>query len=463
VAGMRVAIIGGGISGLTLAHNLRAAGQQVVLLEAGERLGGNIRTRAQDGFLTEDGPNSFMDKEPALRALVEVLGLTPRLRPASAAARERFLYTRGRLRALPASPPAFLTSDVLPFPARLRVLGELFTRRPPEGKDESLGEFGRRHLGRTATQVLLGGMQAGIFAGDLEALSVAAVFPKMVALEREHRSLILGAVRSRKLDRAVPGGGGGGEATPLSGALCTFEGGLQALVDALGRSVADAVRLRTRVESLQRTADGRWRLELGGGAAPVEAERVVLCVPAPAAARLLQPLEPALAEPLEAIPYAPVAVVHLGFAPGALAEPPRGFGFLVPPQEGRPLLGCIHVSTVFPFRAPEGGALLTCLLGGMGQPQVAGLEEAALVALAREELRQLAGVQAVPTLQQVVRWPRAIPQYTVGHLARVQRLEAASARWPGLTVSGNAVRGVGLADCVRESAVLARALAAAPT
>ncbi|HET9450300.1 MAG TPA: protoporphyrinogen oxidase, partial [Aggregicoccus sp.] len=202
---MRVAIIGGGISGLALAHGLRAAGQQVVLLEAGARVGGNIRTRAQDGFLTEDGPNSFMDKEPALRELIEALGLTPRLRPASAAARERFLYTRGRLRALPASPPAFLTADVLPLGARLRVMGELFTRRPPEGKDESLGEFGRRHLGRTATQVLLGGMQAGIFAGDLEALSVAAVFPKMVALEREHRSLILGALRSRRLDRAVPG------------------------------------------------------------------------------------------------------------------------------------------------------------------------------------------------------------------------------------------------------------------
>ncbi|MBF5045748.1 protoporphyrinogen oxidase [Aggregicoccus sp. 17bor-14] len=452
---MRVVIIGGGISGLALAHGLRAAGAQVQVLEAGERLGGNIRTRAHEGFLTEDGPNSFLDKEPALRELIDALGLGARLRTASPAARARFLYTRGRLRALPASPPAFLTSDVLPLGARLRVLGEPFTRRAKGGpeQDESLGDFGRRHLGRTATRVLLGGMQAGIFAGDLEALSVAAVFPKMAALDREHRSLVLGALRTRRLQRALPGGAG---TTPLSGAMCTFEGGLQTLVDALAAVLAPCVRLGARVESLAREGGG-WRVQLADGEV-VQAERVVLCVPAPAAAALLRPLDAALAEPLEAIPYAPVGVVHLGFAPGALAQP-EGFGFLVPPEEGRPLLGCIHVSTVFPFRAPAGQVLLTCLLGGVGHPQVAQLPEEALVGLAREELQRLAGITAAPALQQVVRWPRAIPQYNVGHLARVARLEGALARWPGLRVSGNAVRGVGLADCVREAAVLARALA----
>jgi protoporphyrinogen/coproporphyrinogen III oxidase len=228
-------------------------------------------------------------------------------------------------------------------------------------------------------------------------------------------------------------------------------------VDALAASVADAVQLGARVEGLAREG-GTWRVQVEGAAA-LEAERVVLCVPAPAAARLLRPLDTGLAEPLEGVPYAPVAVVHLGYAPGALPPPP-GFGFLVPPQEGRPLLGCIHASTVFPFRAPDGRVLLTCLLGGVGHPAVAQQEEGALVALARGELERLAGVRAAPVLQQVVRWPRAIPQYNVGHLARVARLEAALARWPGLHVSGNAVRGVGLADCVREAAVLARTLVA---
>jgi oxygen-dependent protoporphyrinogen oxidase len=462
---MKVAVVGGGISGLVVAHRLRSLGRAAVLLESSARLGGAVGTRARDGFLVEQGPNSFLDREPATRELAAALGLEGRIRAADAAAKRRYVYTRGRLRAVPASPPAFLGSDILPLGARLRVVGELFTRRAPEGVDESLADFGRRHLGRVATEVLLDAVQTGIYAGDVERLSVAATFPPLVKLEHEHRSLILGALRSQKAQRkALPAGTGaaGGTAAPpkLSGALSTFEGGLGTLIDALAAALGDGARVGARVEGLER-GEGGWRLavEEHGRRAELLAQQVVLAVPAHVATRLLEPLDAALAEAVGGIEYAPIAVVHLGFAPGT-TPPPDGFGFLVPSGEKRRLLGAIHASTTFPFRVEGGRVLYTCMVGGARQPELVARDEEALVALAREELRALAGVTATPSFTEVIRWPVGIPQYNVGHLARVAAIDAALQRWPGLHLTGNAYKGVGLNDCIRHGARLADSVAA---
>lgn len=462
---MTVAIVGGGISGLVVAHRLRSRGTAAVLLEASHRPGGAVGTRARDGYLVEQGPNSFLDREPATRELAAALGLEGRIRAADAAAKRRYVYTRGRLRSVPASPPAFLGSDILPLGAKLRVVGELFTGRAPPGVDESLAQFGRRHLGRRATEVLLDAVQTGIYAGDVKRLSVAATFPPLVKLEREHRSLILGAIRTQKAQRAQkalpPGATGGGAAPPkLSGALSTFEGGLQALIDALAASLGDTVHLGAQVEGLSRV-DGGWRLTVReqGRGAELDAKQVVLAVPAHVATRLLGPLDEALSAQVGQIEYAPIAVVHLGFAPGTTPVP-DGFGFLVPSGEGRRLLGAIHASTTFPFRVEGGRVLYTCMVGGARQPDLVKQDEAALVALAREELRALAGVTAEPSFSEVIRWPRGIPQYNVGHLERVAAIDAALQRWPGLHLTGNAYKGVGLNDCIRNGAQLADALAA---
>lgn len=452
----RVAIVGAGISGLALAHALHSRGQQVVVLESSPRPGGVIRSFHRAGFTLEAGPNSFLDREPALRSLAAELGVEPRIRPADPGAKNRYVYTRGRLRALPLSPPAFLRSDILPLGARLRVLGELFTPRAPQGVDESLGAFFRRHIGPVATRVLVDAMQTGIYAGDLEALSAGAVFPRLVELEQQHRSLVLGLLRSRAAERhkALPPG------PRPSGGTCSFEGGLQTLTDALAGVLGPAVHTGARVAGL-RPANGQWRLtvEEHGRQAELLADRVVLTTPAYVAAGLLRPLDEALASKVEGIEYASVAVVHLGFEPGAV-PPPDGFGFLVPSLEGRRLLGAIHSSTVFPWRAEGGRVLYTCMVGGARRPELAALDEQALVALAREELRALAGVQAPPSVTEVIRWPRGIPQYNVGHLARVAAIEQALQRWPGLYVSGNAYKGVGLPDCIRNAQALAQVLAA---
>jgi oxygen-dependent protoporphyrinogen oxidase len=452
-----VAIIGGGITGLALTQRLRSRGKGAILLEAETRLGGNIETMRRDGFITETGPNSFLDKEPATRELAASVGVENLIRAADPAAKARYLYTRGRLRAVPASPPAFLKSDILPLGARLRVMAELFTGRAAKGVDESLAAFGRRHLGETATTVLLDAVQTGIYAGDMEALSVGATFPQLLKLEREHRSLILGAIRTQKAQRkALPAGSGGAE--KLRGALCTFEGGLGTLVEALARALGPAVHTGAKVEGLL-PGQGGWRLSVreNGRQAELMASKVVLATPAYVTAGLLRPLDESLATLVEGIAYAPIAVVHLGFEKGSTPAP-DGFGFLVPGLEKRRLLGAIHASTVFPFRAEGGRVLYTCMVGGARRPELVKLSEEELVKLACEELKELAGVTASPSFTQAIRWTRGIPQYNVGHLERVASIDAALARLPGLHLAGNAYKGVGINDCIRNAFALGDSL-----
>ncbi|MFL5356901.1 protoporphyrinogen oxidase [Archangium sp.] len=448
---MNVVIVGGGISGLALAHGLHSRGTAVTLLEAASHLGGNIQTRRRDGFITEAGPNSFVDREPTLRQLAASLGIEDRIRTADPSAKRRYIYSRGKLRQVPSSPPALLKSDVVPLGAKLRMMGELFTRRAPD-KDESLAEFGRRHVGRTATEVLVDAMQTGIYAGDVEALSVGAVFPKVVELEKQHRSLVLGMARSQAAARkALPPGEGAPKPT---GAVSSFDGGLQVLVDALARSLGPAARTGARVVGLRREGHG-WRLsvEEHGQRSELAADQVVLAVPAYVAAELLRPLDEKLAGRVEGIAYAPVAVVHLGFAPGSL-PPPDGFGFLIPTLERRRLLGVIHASSTFPWRVEDGRVLLTCMVGGAKRPDLVELDDEALVKLAREELRELAGITAEPSFTEVIHWKRGIPQYNVGHLARMAAIDEGVARLPGLHLLGNAYKGVGLTDCIRNANAL---------
>lgn len=456
---MNVVIVGGGISGLALAYGLRSRGTEVTLLEAGPRLGGTIQTRSRDGFITEAGPNSFVDREPTLRTLAASLGIAGRIRTADPSAKRRYVYTRGKLRAVPTSPPAFLKSDVLPLGAKLRMMGELFTPRAPEG-DESLASFGRRHVGSTATSVLVDAVQTGIYAGDVEALSVAAIFPKVVELEKQHRSLVLGMARSqaaeRKARKALPPGE---DVTKPSGSICSFDGGLQVLVDTLAEKLGPVARTGARVLGLRREGTG-WRLavEEHGQQTELAADKVVLAVPAYVAAGLLRPLDERLAGRVDGIAYAPVAVVHLGFAPGS-TPPPDGFGFIVPTVERRRILGTIYASSTFPWRAEGGRILYTCMVGGAKRPDLAELDEAALVKLVREELRELAGVTAEPVFSEVFHWKRGIPQYNVGHLERMAAIDEDLTRWPGLYLTGNSYKGIGLVDCIRNANALVDTLA----
>jgi oxygen-dependent protoporphyrinogen oxidase len=439
---MRTIVVGGGISGLALAHGLQTKGCEVLLLEGSSRLGGVVRTVEHAGVLTEDGPNSLLDRVPEVGQLLEALALNSERVPASDRARRRYVYSRGRMRSL--SPHGVLFSGLLSFSGRLRLLLEPLSGRAVD-TDESLATFGRRHLGREATEVLLDAAQSGVFAGDLERLSAPASFPQLAEMERRHRSLVLGVVHGAR-----------GKATGPVGRSFTFRAGLETLVRRLGERLGSQVRLGANVSRLSRSGQV-WSMELTSGDV-LQAEQVALAVPAQTAAALLAPLDSGLASWVAEIRYVPVAVVHLVFPSGSLS-PPDGFGFLVPGREKRGLLGTLHISTVFPHCAPGGEVLLTCMLGGARAPELVSREEPALVALARDELRMLTGLNAVPSATRVIRWPRAIPQYEVGHLARLRRIDDALARWPGLFLTGNAYRGPGLADCIRNAAQLSAQMA----
>ena len=444
-----VLIVGGGLSGLSLGVELRARGVPVTVLEAQDRPGGALRTRAEAGFLTEDAANSYLDREPATRALIEQVGLSGAVRHADPRARSRFIFTAGALRALPHSPPALLASRIVPWSTKLRMLGEVLSRRGSD-EDESLARFFRRHLGAHATEVLVDAMQTGTYAGDPERLSARATFPKLVELERTHRSLLLGSLREQRARKRNP--------QPLAGPPCTFARGMGMLPEALAEKLGSALQLSCPVTALRRDAGG-WAVDIKSGTT-LSAARLVLALPSDPAGRLLGAVDGALATDLRGIAYAPVGVVHLGFESTTLATVPSGFGLLVPAVEGLPVLGIIFASSLFPFRAPDGQTLLSCILGGARHPELMETSDGHLVALAREGVARTLKIQARPTLQSVVRWPAGIPQYEVGHLARLARMETRLAALPGLSLLGNAYRGVGVNDCVREAAALALNLTA---
>lgn len=442
---MRTVVIGGGISGLSLGFALKHAGHPVRVLEASERAGGSISTVEKDGFLLECGPHGFLDVEPAMQALVDTLGLTSDLRPAEESAKRRYLFTGGKLRALPTSPPAFLASDLLPWASKLRVLLEPFSLRGRE-PDESLARFARRHIGKRATELLIDAAQTGIYAGDVERLSASATFPKIVALEREHRSLVLGMLRRKR--PALPARG--------TGRLTSFRHGLSTLTHALARELGDHLQLRARIERIEKTPHGFHLLLQGGVSA--DAERLVVATPAHVACELLAPLSAPLAQALSEIQYAPLAAVHLAYKNELLSRPLDGFGFLVPSGERRRILGSIWVSAIYPERAREGHSLLTVMIGGARNRETASLDSEQLAAIAHEEIAAIVGVRGAPAMTNVARWSHAIPQYEVGHAARLERIEQHLAGIPGLLLTGNAYRGIGLNDCVRSSHELAARL-----
>ena len=443
---LRTAIVGAGISGLTLAWALRARGTPVAVLEASEQVGGVIRSTVEDGFVLESGPNGFLDRDGSVDRVARALGIGDRLRPASAAADRRALFVRGKVRYLPSKPPELLGSDIVPWWAKLRLLLEPLSRRGSAGVDESLAQFGRRHLGRHVTETLLDAVQTGIFGGDSERLSVRAAFPRLHEMERSHRSLLLAAKAMR---------GKGPRAAPPR--LASFEGGLGTLPRALAEALGDAVRLRVAVRAVE-SEGGGWRLRWDGGGERFE--RVVLAVPPRVSAELLRPLDASIATALEAIRSVPISVVHLGWRP-ALDPEPQGFGVLVPARERRRVLGVIFVSSAYPFRAPGGGTLFTALVGGAHGAEWAKLPDAELVGLVREELSTMLGIQRSPDLVRIVRWPQAIPQYEVGHHARLDAIATALRSHPRLLLAGSAYRGPGIADCVRESLALAETIAPA--
>ena len=452
----RIVVVGGGLSGLAAAFRIRQQipSASIVVLEKQGQPGGNIQTVERDGFRIECGPNGFLDAKPFTLDLCRDIGLGDRLIAGSEGARKnRYLFRNGRLQALPGSLLSFIGSPVLSIRGKLNLLAEKYRRRPADVPlDESVAEFARRRAGQEVADVFADALVTGIHAGDPALLSVAAAFPRLTQFEREYGSVTRGVTASSRQKRA-DAKARGEQYRPQQ--MWSFREGLQVLVEGLKASLGPALVTGVGVSRIEQAPDGRW-LVCGDGRDSWRADTVVLTTPANEQAAAVADLDADLAAEMAGIAYNPVAVVALGFRQ---TDVPRrgldGFGYIASQNTRRDVLGVQWCSSIFPGRAPEGMVLWRALCGGGNRADVFDWDDARLVAAVRAELSVAMGVTAEPAFVHIVRWPRAIPQYNVGHLARVARIDARVAELPGLLVGGNAYRGVALNDCTEQAGRLA--------
>ncbi len=454
----RVAVVGGGIAGLATAFELvdrakrSGAEVDVVLFESAERAGGNIRTESADGYTSEWGPNGFLDNVPATLDLVERLGLEESLLPSGDGASDRFLFRSGRLHPLPMSPIDFLRSPVLSLPGRLRVFLEQF-QKTGGGADESVFSFASRRIGKEAAAVLVDSMVSGVFAGDVRSLSLRSAFPKMFDMESTYGTLTKAMIH--KMKEAKRKGTRVGSAGGFSGRLTSFRGGLATLIDTLEKSLGDRVRLRCAVGSLERKGE-RYTLLTEGGRE--EADAVVLAAPAWNASSIVGRLDGELSIELAAIRSAPVAVVCTAFDESSVGRPVEGFGFLVPRGEGLRILGALWTSSIFEGRAPAGKVLLRNMIGGAHDAGALELEDGPLLDAVLHDLRPVMDLHGEPEWVRIFRFSKGIPQYNVGHGARLEAIARRLKSLPGLFLAGNSYRGVAINACVEEAARTADAV-----
>ena len=445
-----IAVVGAGLGGLTAAHAIRrhahtlGRAPRVEIWEAAERPGGQLRTVVEDGYQVEWAANAFRTGLGPTADLVARLGLQTEQVHADPAAERRYVFHGGRLHLLPSDLESLLNFAPLSRDGRLRVLAEPFLAEQVD-HEESVYEYAARHIGEEAAEVLLGTMVRGVYGGDAHALSVDAAFPVMREMERDHRSLVIAGIArmpQRMRERRT---------------TWSFRGGMSTLIDALAADLGPDLRLRTPALGLEVDPGGGYLVRTAGGDVR-SFDAVVLALPPEAAAALLEPLdEPAAAE-LRGIPSGPIGMVALAFEHGAFATPPDGFGFLVAPSEDLPVLGCLIESNVFPGRAPDGHLLLRVIMGGVADPDLATRSDAELETIALDALDRAWGLARSPLRTWVGRQSRGIPQYVLGHGARLDRLEARLRRFPGLHVAGNAYRGVAVGKLVEDAEVVAAAV-----
>ncbi len=447
----RIAIVGGGISGLAAAFAVeerRRAGEalEFVVYESGPRFGGVLFTEQVQGCLIEAGPDSFLTEKPWAADLCRRLGIADQLIGSNDADRKTYILVKGKLLPMPDGlmfmvptqlSPAILSPLFSPA-TKLRVAREWWYQARVSNGDESVAALVDRHYGAEMVDRLADPLLAGVYGGDAAQLSARAVLPRLVEMESKYGSLGRGMLAARKhVNRSQP-------APPIFSSL---QGGMQQLAEALmARLPAEALRADSPVQAVQRQDRG-W--VVSAGYASDQFDTVILATPATTAAPLLEIASAELASELKAISYSSSVTVALGFDQSVRANLPAGFGFLVPRREGKRLLAATFVHNKFPHRAPKDRALLRCFLGGSRDEEVLQLTDENILNIVRDELRRILGVKADPLFTRLYRWKGAMAQYTVGHLERLQRIEGLVKQLPGLALAGNAYRGIGVPDCIR--------------
>jgi oxygen-dependent protoporphyrinogen oxidase len=461
----RVAVVGGGISGLTAAYTLAQARELGVpvselLIEADNRLGGVVRTDHLEGFVLEGGPDSFISEKPEAAALCHELGLGDLLIGSNDDERQTYILHKGRLVPLPEglmllTPTRirpFLKSPLIPLFSKVMVATEWFvTPTKPRDYDESIATFVRRHFGKAMLENIVDPLLAGVYGGEAKSLSVESVLPRFREMENQYGSLIRGAMATtRKMKKGAKSNEYG--ESSVNSLFVTLRNGLGDLTKALeSRLDASRIHLGQRVVSIERTKHhwkSPYKIRCEGNQA-YEADAIILALPVHACATFFPTLPEDLADAFRAIPYSSAITVNLGFDEEVAAALPPGFGFLVPRKERSRLLACTFVHRKFPNRAPRGKALLRCFLGGTRDPEVMNLSNNEIIPLVRQELRNILGLEVAPLFSLISRWPSAMAQYTVGHEDHIMRITNLLEKYPRLYLAGNAYSGIGLSDCIR--------------
>ena len=451
----RIAIIGGGISGLSAAMTLeraRAAGAPIAyrIYEAGPRLGGVLLTEHIDGCVVEGGPDSFLTEKSWGLDFVRSIGLGDQLISSNDAERKTYILVNGRLEPIPdglmfmvpTRIAPIVTSRLFSLPAKIRMAREYFQKPQASGKDETVAELVDRHFGPEMVDRLADPLLAGVYGGDASQLSAAAVLPRFVEMEKKYGSLSRGMLAARKQMAAAART----QSAPRP-LFTSLKEGMRQLVRAIEPKLQPgAVSVSNPVVGLTRSRSG-WLVAAIQGP-PEEFDAVVLSLPATAASALLRNIAPPLSDELSHISYSSSITVNLGYLRSDLASLPPGFGFLVPRSEGRRMLACTFVHVKFPHRAPENRGILRCFIGGARDESVFDLADEELVDMVRSNLADILQLTAEPCFQRVYRWRGAMAQYTSGHLARVQRIRQLQSGIPGLYLAGNAYQGIGVPDCI---------------
>jgi oxygen-dependent protoporphyrinogen oxidase len=450
----RIAIIGGGIAGLSAAFYLekaRRAGAdlQWTLFEKSDRLGGVIRTEHRDGFVMEAGPDSYLAAKPEATFLCQELGLNHELIWSNDEGRKTYIVVKGKLISVPQGLEFMVPTRVWPmattplfsFSTKLRMAAELFSSARKNDADESVGDFVRRHFGQEMVDRVAEPLLAGVYGGNVEELSVRAVLPRFAEMERQHGSLVRATLRAKAQAKA-----NAHRYAQNKALFSSLKNGMEQLVGALlGALPQLSIRLEQQEISVRQVNDD-WQVESNGVQERFQA--VLLAVPAPVAAGMLRQFHPGLIEGLARIKYTSSAAVALAYEDVDL---PPGHGFLVPRSERRKIMACTFVHKKFNHRVPEGKKMLRCFFSSSRMPDLLTHSEEALQQIARQELKEILGLNAEPIFARTFLWDRAMAQYETGHLDRVAEMEKMIAAMPGFHIIGNSFHGIGVPDCIKSA------------
>jgi protoporphyrinogen/coproporphyrinogen III oxidase len=466
-AQLKFAIIGAGISGLSAANRLlEMSGSNnipidLAVYEAGNRVGGVICTRTYGDFILECGPDSFITQKPWALDLCKRLGLEDKLISTNEKFRRTYVAHQGKLVPLPdgfmmMAPTnwlSFMGSPLFTLPGKLRMALDLVLPKKKSTQDETLADFVTRRLGKEALDKIAQPMIGGIYTSDPQKLSLRATMPRFLDLEKKHGSVIRGLISDKKKT--------GGKSKEDSGAryslFLSLRDGMQSLVDALANKLPPgAVRLETAVSSF-RHESGKWLVVTADGAQETY-DGLVIATQSNHAARMLQSVDAKLSEEVAGIPLASSAVLSLIYKREDIAHPLDGFGFVVPAAEKRSIIACTFSSIKFKNRSPSGKVIIRAFVGGALNHQILKLTDDELEQAARNDLELYLGIKIAPLSSSLFRYPDSMPQYHVGHLEKVERIEAILRNYPGLAIAGNAFHGVGIPDCIHSGEAAAESV-----